>query len=331
MRPRAAALIAGLLALALGGVAAVAGEGAADARIELGRQLFYDADLSRDGTMACATCHEQRRGFTDGNATHPGVTGQPARRRVMALVNLGALASYTWGDPRLTRLETQALVPLMGDHPVEMGARPGLIAERLSADACYQRAFAAAFPGEPGGVTDDKAMRALAAFERALVSTDTVWDRAQHGDPAALSETARRGEALFRGRALGCASCHAGPDFTDAAGPAALKDPATAFHAIGLPPAAADRGLGEITGRAADDGRFRTPGLRNVALAAPYMHDGSAPTLEAAIRAHTAASPAVRQLPAARMAELVAFLESLTDRTLTTDPRLALPKQQCGR
>ncbi|MGA0604229.1 cytochrome-c peroxidase [Caulobacter sp. KR2-114] len=329
-RPAAAGLLALIAGAALAAAAVAGGAGRAD-RVELGRQLFYDADLSRDGTMACATCHEQRRGFTDGNATHPGVTGAPARRRVMRLANLGHLASYTRGDPRLGRLEAQALVPLNGDHPVEMGARPGLIAARLGADACYRRAFARAFPGEPGGVTDAKAIRALAAFERTLVSADTAWDRARRGDPAALSDAARRGEALFRGPRLACAGCHAGPDFTDAAAPAARRDPSIAFHAIGLPASATDQGLGEITGRAADGGRFRTPSLRNVALSAPYLHDGSVPTLEAAIRAHTRASPAVAGLTTADLADLVAFLNALTDQTLIADPRLALPKHQCGR
>ena len=303
----------------------------AAAKVELGHQLFYDADLSIDGTMACATCHEQRRGFTDGNRTHPGVHGDPGRRNIMALANVGDFGSFTWGDPGVRSLEAQALIPIQGVHPVEMGmaGQEAVLASRLGADACNRQMFAAAFPGSGGAVSMQTITQALAAFERTLTSSDSPYDRVRRGDRSALTPAARRGEALFFDR-MDCASCHAGPDFTDAARPGA--DPVAAFHDIGLHDrgviSSGDGGLREITSLVADEGRFRTPSLRNVALTAPYLHDGSAATLDEAIRRHRLGSGATASPD--ETSDLVAFLSSLTDRRFVTDPRYALPRTRCG-
>ncbi len=292
-----------------------------EAKVELGRRLFYDADLSIDGTMACATCHEQRHGFADGNRTHPGVHGDPGRRNVMTLANVGAFASLTWGDPRLTRLEDQALVPIAGEHPVEMGfaGQQAVLAARIGGQACYRTLFARAFPEDDGEVSMTTIAKALAAFQRTLVSFDAPYDRRRRGETVAFPAEVRRGEVLFFGRA-GCASCHAGPLFTDAAG----RRPEAAFHRIDLP-FSGDQGLGEITGRRDDDARFRTPSLRNVALSAPYLHDGSAPTLTGAIRRHRVAL----DLSDRDVADLVVFLGDLTDERFAADPRFSLPKVSC--
>lgn len=295
-----------------------------EAKVELGRRLFYDADLSIDGTMSCATCHEQRRGFTDSNRSHPGVHGDPGRRNVMTLADVGYFTAFTWGDPSHRSLEDQALVPITGAHPVEMGmaGKDAAIAERLGTDPCYRQAFAAAFPEARGAITLTTVTRAIAAFERTLVSADAAYDRYRRGERDALSTEARQGEALFRSAAMGCANCHAGPRFTDADRPDILAS----YHRLpGLPPSPADHGLGEITGRRSDDGRFRTPSLRNVALSAPYLHDGSAPSLPAAIDAHFAPG---MQPSATQMSALVAFLGSLTDAGFVTDPHFSLPKPQ---
>lgn len=288
------------------------------AKVELGRRLFYEADLSIDGTMSCATCHEQRRGFTDGNRTHPGVRGAPGRRNVMPLANVGYFTAFTWADPARRSLEDQALVPIAGEHPVEMGmaGHEAAIAERLQADPCYRQAFAAAFPETRGAISLANVVKAIAAFERTLISDTAPYDRHD------LSAEARRGEALFRSARMGCSSCHAGPRFTDADRPQV----AASFHRLpGVAIAPADRGLGEITGRPEDDGRFRTPSLRNVALGAPYLHDGSAASLDAAIAAHF--PPDLRPAPA-ELRALAAFLETLSDTRFTTDPRFSLPKPQ---
>lgn len=305
---------------------------AASARIELGRRLFYDADLSIDGTMSCGTCHEQHRAFTDGNAAHPGVSGEPGRRNVPGLANVGSFRALTWADPSLTRLEAQVFVPLQGRRPVEMGmaGKDQVLSERLGADPCYRRMFADAFAGD-ATITVPKIAQAIATFERTLVSDDAPLDRYRRGDLAALSPREKQGEALFYGSRLGCASCHAGDNFTDGQ-----------YHDIGLGPrdgTGADHGLSEVTFRAADDGRFRTPSLRNAALTAPYLHDGRAATLADAIRAHFApdgaasrdAALAGRSIDDSDLQAVIAFLDALTDQQFVHDPRFSLPKTACGK
>jgi cytochrome c peroxidase len=183
-------------------------ERALAARIELGRRLFYDADLSIDGTMACATCHEQKRAFTDGNRTHPGVHGGPGLRNVQSLANVAAFSPLTWADPAQRTLEQQALTPLAGDDPVEMGMDLSILPSRLKGRPCYPALFAAAFPEANGEVSVETVTAALAAFQRTLVSLDAPYDHRERGDARVMSEEAACGEAAFM--AL-CASCHAGP------------------------------------------------------------------------------------------------------------------------
>ncbi|WP_176594648.1 cytochrome-c peroxidase [Sphingobium sp. EM0848] len=152
---------------------------------------------------------------------------------------------------------------------------------------------------------------ALAAFERTLIALDSPYDRFRAGDGAALSDDARQGASLFVSH--GCAACHAGRDLTD-----------ERYHQLG-PAEARDPGLSEKTGNAKDAGRFRTPPLRNVAVTGPWWHDGSARTLEEAVRRHRLA------LPEMAMPSLLAFLDSLTDRAFLTDPRFAMPDRACGK
>ncbi|HLZ76786.1 cytochrome-c peroxidase [Phenylobacterium sp.] len=286
------------------------------AKVELGRRLFYDGDLSVDGTVGCFNCHGQHRGFTESNAVHPGVKGAPGRRNAMMLGNVAYLSALTWADPRQRSLEAQVLTPLTGEHPVEMGMKgqEAELTRRLSADACYRRQFAEAFPGEPAAIDVPHVAKAIAAFERTLVSFGSAYDR------GALDEAAKRGQGVFA--TLGCAACHKGRLFTDAD----AADPLSAFHRI-EPANARDPGLSEITGKTDDAGRFRTPSLRNVALSSPYLHDGSAKTLAEAIRRHDGAAG----IGDAEMADLTAFLGALTDQTFVTDPKLGLPKTRCGK
>ncbi|MBO9499449.1 MAG: c-type cytochrome [Novosphingobium sp.] len=283
-----------------------AGNPMSAAKVELGRRLFYDADLSIDGTMSCATCHEQRRGFADGNRTMPGVHGDPGRRNVPGLANVGYLAPLTWADPRLTGLEAQVAVPMFGEAPVEMGMK-GAEAElprRLGSDTCYRKMFKAAFPRERGRIDAATVAMALAAFQRTLISYGSPFDRGQ------LSPSAQRGKAAF---AAACAECHSGRNFTDGQ-----------FHA--LETATKDGGLAEITGRKDDAGSFRTPSLRNVALTAPYFHDGSAATLDEAIRRHGGIA-----LTGEERGDIRALLEALTDKGFVTDPEFAYPETACGK
>lgn len=283
-----------------------------DAKVELGRRLFYDADLSIDGTMACATCHEQHRAFADGNITHAGVHGDPGRRNVPGLANVAWMKTLTWADPRIRTLEAQVAVPVMGVHPVEMGMAGGQaeIARRLGRDDCYRTMFSQAFPGD-GAIDFDHVAKALAAFERTLLSFGSPYDAWKRGE-APLPRDAVRGAALF-GR--GCASCHSGSQLSDGR-----------FHRL-LPANPADPGLGEVTGKVGDIGRFRTPSLRNVALTPPYFHDGSAKTLSDAIVRH----PDGANLTEAQLASLEAMLATLTDSRFISDTRYALPDQACGK
>ncbi|TCM20453.1 cytochrome c peroxidase [Novosphingobium sp. PhB165] len=312
-----------LIATAFFGLLAVSGSGEgretgavvrADsaAKVELGRRLFYDADLSINGTMSCATCHEQHHAFADGNRMHPGALGDPGRRNVPGLQNLASLSPLTWADPRQTTLEKQAAVPILGEHPVEMAmtGHEAEIPKRLGRDPCYRTMYRKAFPRGGGRIDYDNTVSAIAAFERTLVSRSSPWDRFAAGQADGLSAEARRGLEVFK---RSCASCHAGKDFTDAK-----------FHRIGA--AGGDAGLAEVTASREDFGKFRTPSLRNVGVTAPYLHDGSAPTLADAIRVHDGISVSEPDLDA-----LLAFLGSLTDHAFLTDPRLSLPMEACGK
>lgn len=312
---RRGSALAALALLALGASSVLGGRACAAestdataARAELGRRLFYDADLSRDGTMACATCHEQRHAFADGNRSHPGVSDEAGRRNVPGLANVGEFSPLTWADPRLSTLEAQVSVPVLGTHPVEMGmaGREAEIPRRLARDACYRRMFAAAFPRAADPLDYANVVRALAAFERTLTSSGSAYDR------GALSADARAGQATFR---RDCAGCHAGRNFTD-----------LAFHRLAaIDAAAADQGVFEVTGREEDRGKFRTPSLRNLAATAPYWHDGSASTIRAAIARHGFVYP-----PETRH-RLEAFLDALTDHDFLRNPAFGLPATACGR
>lgn len=281
-------------------------------RAELGRRLFYDADLSINGTMACATCHEQRRGFADGNRSHPGALDDPGRRNVPGLQNVSALHHLTWAS-RTPSLERQALTPLFGEHPIEMAMRghESELTARLAANPCYVRLFAAAFPAQKGVISIENLTSALASFERRMISFNAPYDQAARGE-APLSAKAQAGRALFVGKA-GCASCHGGENFTD-----------DDFHAL-EPPSAADRGLAEESGQEADAGLFRTPSLRNFSLTAPYFHDGRANDLTAALARHHLPTA----LSARETSEIAAFLDTLTDSAFVADKRLALPDEAC--
>ncbi|HEX7783103.1 MAG TPA: cytochrome c peroxidase [Sphingobium sp.] len=292
-------------------------------KVALGRRLFYDADLSINGTMACSACHEQKRGFTDGNATRPGVHGDPGLRNVPGLANVAWRKRLTWADAALTRLEDQVGIPLFGDHPVEMGMKgqEAELGRRLGKDACYRAMFAKAFPEKKGRIDATAVSAALAAFERTMISFGSPYDHFLAGKESTLSPAARRGYAVFSAR--GCLSCHGGRDLTD-----------DALHAI-LPGAPADRGLMEKTGLSADRDHFRTPSLRNVAVTGPYLHDGSAATMAEAIRRH-AIPPATGpltdvQMTGSQMADMTAFLDSLTDPAFLSDQRLSMPARACGR
>ena len=161
------------------------------AKVELGRHLFYDTRLSGNGQQSCGTCHEQARAFTDGRERAVGSTGEVHPRNAMSLANVAYAAALTWGNPTVTRLEDQALVPMFGDHPVELGlTRPGTdMLERLRREPRYGPLFAAAFSGLADPFTLENVTKAIASFERTILSGDSSYDRYKNGDdPGAITE-----------------------------------------------------------------------------------------------------------------------------------------------
>jgi cytochrome c peroxidase len=316
-----------------------------DAKVRLGRHLFYDTRLSGNRTMSCATCHGQARAFTDGRAQAIGSTGAVHPRSTMTLTNVAYNASYGWADGKTRTLEMQIHVPMFNEHPIEMGLKgrePEIVA-RFADVPADRTMFREAFPDEQTPVTFPNIIKAIAAFERVLVSGNSALDRYLYRDErSALSRAAVRGMKLFFSDRLACGRCHSGVNLAGPSDHEAAPTPATpTFHNTGLynvdgngayPPI--DRGLFDVTHARADMGRFRAPTLRNIALTAPYMHDGSVPTLELAI-AHYASgglksplkSPHVKGFKVTRQdtADLVAFLESLTDREFVTNPAFGPP------
>jgi len=322
------------------------------AKVELGRYLFYDKRLSLDETMACGTCHQQEKAFTDGRATAPGVNGEFGLRSAMSLVNLAYLPSLTWANPLMKRLETQALVPIFGSHPVEMGmeGKEDLLISRLSRDDDYVRMFAEAFPALDGIISLNTITKAIASFERSLLSFNAPYYRYKYqGETAALSDAAKRGESLFFGERFECYHCHGGLSFTDNLVHSRLPFEELGFHNTGLYNIDGrgsypkdNPGIREVTDNPADEGKFRTPTLLNIALTAPYMHDGSIDTLEAVLTRHYARrgksvsdgqglNPLRNPLMVGyafsynEIDDLLAFLNSLTDEAFLANPAFSDP------
>jgi cytochrome c peroxidase len=334
-----------------------AGNPMSQAKVELGRYLFYDKRLSVNGTQSCASCHRQELAFTDGRAKALGATGQEHPRSALSLVNVAYAGVLTWSNPNLRSLEEQALIPMLSDHPVELGLRGRVnsLLRQLAADPVYREMFPKAFPGTGSPFSLDHIAKALAAFERTIVSARSPYDRFYSGgDAGAISESAQRGQALFfTDGVAGCFRCHSGFNFSDASVYEGSGNAPIAFHNTALynMPLAfrypwPNLGIYTQTRRLADVGKFRTPSLRNVELTAPYMHDGSVATLEEVLDHYAAGGRTIKSGPFAgrghenpdrdaRMTgialtaqnrkDLLAFLRSLTDSELTRDPRFSDP------
>lgn len=315
------------------------------AKVLLGRSLFYDTGLSVNGTTACATCHRQALAFTDGRPRAVGATGETHPRSAMSLANVAYNASLNWADPGKRSLEQQAHGPMFNDTPVEMGiaGNEAVILERLRSTPGYPARFAAAFPdADEDPVTMENVVRAIASFERTLISGDAPYDRwVYHDEPQAMDPAARRGMRLFFSEELRCADCHGGFNFSgpivfEASGPI---EPTFHNNGLGeLPPSGSypedNLGLFAMTGDPEHLGRFRAPTLRNIAVTAPYMHDGSLRTLEEVVDFYAAGGRADPhksermggfRISPEQKAELVGFLESLTDRSFLTEARHSDP------
>ena len=308
-------------------------------KLALGRRLFHDPRLSGNGTQSCASCHQPAHAFTDGRAHALGSTGERHPRSAMSLANVAFSASLTWADGAKRSLEDQMLVPMTNEHPVEMGQRghEKQVIARLRAEPRYVDLFPKAFPADKDPITLANVRKAIACFERTILSGGSSYDRlVWMDDGGALSESAKRGMTLFFSERLHCSQCHAGFTFS---GPVVwaggLAAPPT-FQNNGLPedPRAPDPGLSKVSRREDDRGRFRTPTLRNIAVTGPYMHDGRFETLDAVIdhyaRGGTPSPHRSRLVAGFAMTDqekqdLIAFLESLTDEDFLKDPRFSDP------
>lgn len=242
--------------------------------IALGRRLFYDPILSADGRIACASCHDPEKGFTDHKAVATGIRDQPGTRSAPTVLNSAYYRSLFW-DGRAVNLETQAGGPIT--NPIEMGNTPEVVVRHLNESARYQEEFKRAWGRDV--ITFEMVKKSLATFERTLLVGNSPFDRYYYGgDKNALSPSARRGLKVFTDPKRGnCAACHTiGKEY------ALFTD--QKFHNIGIGAntdgSLADAGRYSETKNDADMGSFKTPGLRNAAWTAPYMHDGSLTTLK---------------------------------------------------
>ncbi len=273
----------------------------------------------------------------------------------MGLVNVAYNAVLTWSNPRMTELERQALVPMYGEHPVELGLREGDgFLSMLRSDPKYQELFERAFPEPAGRFTIANVTKAIASFERSIISARSAWDRYHYDrDESAVSEAAKRGEVLFFSQQLSCFRCHGGFNFSGASVSESRDVREPEFHNTGLYNVAGalaypapNLGIFEFTKDPKDVGKFKAPTLRNVALTAPYMHDGSIATLEEVVDHYAAGGRTLRSGPYAgaghdnpnkdpliggfklssqERSDLVEFLKSLTDEEVLHDRRFANP------
>lgn len=238
-----------------------------EAKISLGKQLFFDGRLSSDNKISCASCHDPAQGWSNGEAFATGVDGQKGGRSAPTVINAAYQQFHFW-DGRAGSLEEQALGPI--ENPIEMNMQLDDVVKKLSAIQGYRQQFRDVFDSE---VTAEGIGKAIAAYERTALSGNAPYDHFKAGDKSALSDAAERGRKLFFGKA-NCSACHSGPNFTD-----------NGFHNIGVSwdVEKKDEGRFAISGLEGDTGSFKTPTLREIARTAPYMHDGSMATLEAVI------------------------------------------------
>jgi cytochrome c peroxidase len=268
-----------------------------DAKVALGARLFADASLSITGTHSCQSCHAPERAFTDGLARSRGATGETLALNAPTLLNVAYNPTLGWTDSGVRTLEQQMRGPLFNEHPRELGlgSLEAALERRLSGDVGMSRAFAGAFPGDSHPVSMPNVIRAIAAYERTLLSAGSAFDRYVFGgDHEALDATQKAGMQLFFSASAGCGNCHSGINF---AGPWVDRENPAATSIF------ADTGTGQSV---------RVPTLRNVAATAPYMHDGRFASLDAVLDHYE------------RLASDPAADARLRRAPLTTEERIAL-------
>lgn len=329
-------------------------------KVALGRMLFYDKRLSANETISCATCHQQSLAFSDGRVTPVGLEGDVHLRNAPTLANVAYAPRLNWANPEAKTLEVQMEGPLFGHGApiIEMGLiddlRRGEAITRLLDDERYQEGFARAFP-DASTMIFEHVIKAIACFERTLISGGSAWDRYRLGDESALGAAERRGMYIAREHLDG-ALCHHCHDGFNLSGPVKHEDAPfdeIVFANIGLYNVGntgaypeGNQGLYEFTKNLSDRGKFRTPTLRNVAVTGPYMHDGSVATLEDVVaiyvaggrnvvegpytgdgrkNPHKSAGLSGMPLSSGQRQDLVAFLNALTDDGFLSDPRFSNP------
>jgi cytochrome c peroxidase len=277
------------------------------ARVALGRMLYFDARLSKDGSVSCAACHVPSHGFAEPRRTSTGVGGKFGTRNAPTVLNRLFSAEQFW-DGRARDLEEQSKGPLV--NPVEMAmSTHDVVVKAVRGVPGYAPLFEKAFGSST--VTIDRIAQAIASYERTVLTGDSPFDRHEAGDASAMSEAAKRGMGIFNGKG-NCVTCHAGFNFTD-----------EGYHnlGVGMDAEKPDLGRYDVTKVEVDRGAFKTPTLRNVTETAPYMHDGSEATLAEVIDFYDrgglpnpSLSKEIRPLglTADEKADLLAFLEALT-------------------
>jgi len=288
-----------------------------ETRARLGRRLFYETTLSRTRKIACASCHKQDSAFADPSAVSLGVDDLRGTRNAPGLANLAWSQHFFW-DGRAATLEEQAGKPI--ENPLEMDLSVDDAAARLQGDPSYVKQFEEAY----GEVTSDNLRRALASFVRTLVSGTSPYDRHLAGDDSDFGPAAKRGERLFFSEQTSCFHCHPEGALTN-----------DGFFNNGSYIDGGDDGRKSVTGRTGDLGKFKVPGLRNVAVTAPYMHDGALATLREVLeqyaaggRGHPSTDPQIAPLTLtdAELDDLLAFLNALTDDAFLKDARFREPR-----
>ena len=287
-------------------------EAHSQAEVNLGRTLFFDTRLSLNKTQSCATCHNPDLGFSDGMETSIGAMGNRVGRNAPHLYNLAWNILQFW-DGRASSLEEQALGPI--EAAGEMNMPLSELIPRLDSVSYYKETFAKVYGRS--GVSKENLGRAIAAFERTLISDNAPFDQYLAGNESAMSPSAIRGMNLFEDKA-GCVECHDGANFTD-----------NSFHNIGVK--GSDLGRGPIVNDSTLNKTFKTPGLRNITLSAPYMHDGSEKSLESVVRFYNRGGDDKNgidalikplELSEQEINDLVAFMGALLDPVFVVRPKL---------
>lgn len=282
--------------------------------VYLGKVLFFDTRLSSNQRQSCASCHNPDLGFSDGLAGSLGTMGGTVPRNTPHIYNLAWSSTFFW-DGRSSTLEDQALGPIAAAG--EMNLPLDQLIPRLQEVKFYKDEFNKVY-GE-SGLTLNNVARAIASFERSIISDNSAYDKYIAGNKSAMSPSAIRGLTLFEGKG-NCADCHDGANFTD-----------DSFHNIGISPVTTDMGRALIDKSSGLKGAFKTPGLRNVVMTAPYMHDGSEASLEEVVRYYNEGGKHKKHLSKlikplnlteGEISDLVAFMGALTDPVIIERPTI---------